>query len=220
MKYLIYKEWILAIRKMFEVLLPIFFLLILITIFPIAVGPDAKLLAKLAPAIIWVGILLSILLSSEKLYKSDFEDGSLEQLYLSGHSKLGAIYIKLLVQWVLQILPIIAATPLLAVFYGISLDVFLILIFTLLITSPTLLLLAMLGSSITLAISRGSLILILIILPFYIPILIFAISAITDYVDGYKIIGQISILGLFLIGSLFIIPLAIQASIKVSLAES
>lgn len=219
MKALIYKEWLLSIRRLHEVLQPVFFLLILITLFPIAVGTDKALLQKIAPGIIWVAVLLSVLLSAEKLYKGDYEDGSLEQLYLSGHNHLLAVAAKFIVQWSVQILPIFFALPLLGLLYELSFAVILQLALTLLIGSPSLLLLAMLGSAMTLSVTRGGLLLILIILPFYIPTLIFALSAVSAYVEGFNNSGQLLILGAILMVMVTIVPLAIIAGIKVLLAE-
>ncbi|MGY0399684.1 MAG: heme exporter protein CcmB [Ostreibacterium sp.] len=219
MSSLIRKEWLLAIRRLHEILQPIFFLIILMTLFPITLGTDRILLIKIAPGVIWVGILLSILLSSEKLYKNDYEDGSLEQLYLSSHNRLLTVAAKLIVQWFVQILPILLALPLLGVLYGLSLSVIGQIALTIIIGSPSLLLLAMLGSAITLAIARGGLLLILIILPFYIPTLIFALSAISAYVEGFSNLGQLAILGAILMMMITVIPFAIVVAIRVSLAE-
>lgn len=219
MKALIYKEWLLSIRQLHEILQPIFFLAILVTLFPIAVGTDKALLQRIAPGIIWVGVLLSVLLSSEKHYKNDFEDGSLEQLYLSGNSHLLAVLAKLIVQWVLQICPVLLALPLLGMLYELSLSTIGQIAITLIIGSPSLLLLAMLGSAITLSVSRGGLLLILIILPFYIPTLIFALSAVTAYVDGFANTGQLALLGAILLVMITVVPFAIIAVIRASLAE-
>ncbi len=217
MKALIQKEWLLAVRRLHEVLQPIFFLAILITLFPIAVGTDKALLQKIAPGIIWVAVLLSVLLSSEKLYKNDYEDGSLEQLYLSGNSHLLAVAAKFSVQWILQILPILLALPLLGLLYELTIDVTAQIALTLLIGSPSLLLLAMLGSVLTLSVARGGLLLILIILPFYIPTLIFALSAVSAYADGFGNAGQLAILGAILMAMVTVVPFAIVATIRVSL---
>lgn len=219
MNALIRKEWLLAVRRLHEVLQPIFFLSVLITLFPIAVGTDKALLQKIAPGVIWVAVLLSVLLSAEKLYKNDYEDGSLEQLYLSGHSPLLAVAAKFIVQWAVQILPILLALPLLGLLYELPVDITGQIALTLLIGSPSLLLLAMLGSAITLSVSRGGLLLILIILPFYIPTLIFALSAVSAYADGFSNVGQLAILGAILMVMITVVPFAIVASIKVSLAE-
>lgn len=213
------KEWLLAVRRLHEVLQPIFFLAILITLFPLAVGTDSALLQKIAPGVIWVAVLLSVLLSSEKLYKNDYEDGSLEQFYLSGHNQLLAVAAKLLVQWIVQILPILLALPLLGLLYELPLAITAQIAVTLVIGSPSLLLLAMLGSAITLSIARGGLLLILIILPFYIPTLIFALSAVSAYAEGFSNVGQLSILGAILMVMVTALPFAIVAAIRVSLAE-
>lgn len=219
MKALIHKEWLLAVRRLHEVLQPIFFFVMLITLFPIAVGKDKALLQEIAPGVIWIAVLLSVLLFSEKLYKNDYEDGSLEQLYLSGHSPILSVAIKFIVHWTVHILPILLALPLLSLLYDLPINITAQITLTLFIGSPSLLLLAMLGSAITLSVNRGGLLLILIILPFYIPTLIFALSAISAYTDGFSTIGQLSILGAILMLMVSIVPFAIVASIKVSLAE-
>lgn len=220
MKALIRKEWLLAVRRLHEVLQPIFFLLILIALFPIAVGTDKILLNKIAPGVIWVAVLLSVLLSAEKSYKNDYEDGSLEQLYLSGRHPLLAVAAKFTVQWLVQILPILMALPLLGLLYELPLDIIGQIAVTLLIGSPSLLLLAMLGSAITLSVARGGLLLIVIILPFYIPTLIFALSAVVAYADGFSNSGQLAILGAILMVMISVVPFAIAAAVKVSLSES
>lgn len=219
MKALIRKEWLLAVRRLHEVLQPIFFLLILIALFPIAVGTDKALLNKIAPGVIWVAVLLSVLLSAEKSYKNDYEDGSLEQLYLSGYSPLSAVAAKFIVLWVVQILPMLVALPLLGLLYELPLGIIGQIAVTLLIGSPSLLLLAMLGSAITLSVTRGGLLLMVIILPFYIPTLIFALSAVVAYADGFANSGQLAILGAILMVMVSIIPFAIVAAINVSLSE-
>lgn len=219
MKALVYKEWLLAIRRLHEVMQPVFFLLILITLFPISVGTDKLLLQKIAPGVIWVAVLLSVLLSAEKLYKGDYEDGSLEQLYLSGYSYLLIVAAKFFVQWLVQILPLFLALPLLGLLYELSFAIILQIALTLLIGSPSLLLLAMLGSAMTLSVARGGLLLILIILPFYIPTLIFALSAVSAYAEGFGNSGQLLILGAILLVMVTVIPFAIVLSIKISLAE-
>lgn len=219
MRALIRKEWLMTIRRLHEVLQPIFFLLILITLFPLAIGTDKALLQKIAPGVIWVAVLLSVLLSAEKLYKNDYEDGSLEQLFLSANPRMLTVAAKFIVQWCVQILPILIALPLLGLLYELPLATTGQIALTLVIGSPSLLLLAMLGSAITLSVARGGLLLILVILPFYIPTLIFALSAVAAYVDGFSNIGQLAILGAILMVMLTVVPFAIVAAIRVSLSE-
>ncbi len=214
------KEWLLAIRQLHTVLQPLFFVLMLVVVFPLAIGVDEKLLRQVAPGIIWVAVLLSVLLASEKYYKSDFEDGSLEQLILSGRSVWECVLAKAVVQWIIQIVPIILALPLFALFYNMPFGVEIQLAITLIIGSPTLLLLAMLGSVVTLSVARGGMLLILLILPLYIPTLVFALSAISSYSDGFSNTGQLAILGALCMITLIVVPFAIVATIKVSLSDS
>lgn len=130
-----------------------------------------------------------------------------------------AVGAKVAVQWVVQILPIFMMLPLLAVLYDLSLALTGQITLTLLIGSPSLLLLAMLGSAITLSIARGGILLILIVLPFYIPTLIFALSAVLTFTEGFNHSGQLLILGAILMVMLTVVPFAIIFSIKTSLAE-
>lgn len=214
------KEWLLAMRCLHEMLQPCIFLLILVTLFPIAVSTDKAFLQKIAPGVIWIAVMLSILMASERLYKSDYEDGSLEQCYLSGHSLLLMVFGKWLVQWVIMVVPVCLVLPLLGLLYGLSLKVAGCIALTILIGSPSLLLLAMLGSAVTLSIARGGLLLILVIVPFYLPVLIFSLSVIDAYTLGNGFIGQLLILTALLVLTLTIIPFTIIAAIKVSLSES
>lgn len=215
---LIKKEWTINIRRLHEVLQPTFFLLILITLFSIAIGPEPTLLARLAPAIIWVGVLLSVLLVSEKIYKNDFEDGSLIQFYLSGQGLFQGIFVKLGVTWVVSILPLIVMTPVLAVLYQMDWKSLWVLSVTLLIASPVVLMLGMLGAAITLSIKRGGLLLLVVIMPFYVPILVFAIAAVNNSQEQLPYIGQLAILTAGLFFALTILPFAIHFALKSSLA--
>lgn len=219
MKALLKKEWLLAMRQLHDLLQPLFFVLMVVTLFPLAIGVEEPLLQSLAPGVIWIATLLSILLATEKCYKNDFEDGSLEQLLLSGRSLLWLTVAKVLVLWIVQILPLLLALPVLGLFYGMSMDVGFQLALTMVIASPTLLLLGMLGSALTLSMARGGLLLMLIVLPLYIPSLIFSVSAVSSHVEGFSNTGQLAILGAILMITLVVIPFAISATIKASLAE-
>ncbi len=211
------KEWLLAIRSFQDLVQPLFFIFILVIIFPLSIGVNDALLHQVASGIIWIAVLLSVLLASEKYFKTDFEDGSLEQIMLSGNSMLSYVFAKILVQWVVQILPILLSLPLFGIFYKLSFNYELQIALSLIIGSFSLLLFAMLGAALTLSISRSSMLSILLILPLYIPTLVFALSAISAYNEGFSNIGQFSILGAILMATLATTPFAISASLKVSL---
>lgn len=219
MRPLLTKEWLLAIRQLHSLLQPLFFVLIVMTLFPLAIGTNEALLQKMAPGIIWTIVLLSILLASEKCYKNDFEDGSLEQLFLSGRSPLLLLSAKIIIQWIVQIVPLLLALPLLGLFYGLTWQIECQLALTLIIGSPSLLLLGLLGSAMTLSVARGGMLLILVILPLYIPTLIFALSAVSSYADGFSNIGQLTMLGAIFMITWVTVPFAISAAIRASLAE-
>ncbi|PIE44960.1 MAG: heme exporter protein CcmB [Gammaproteobacteria bacterium] len=218
MKTFLKKEWLLAIRQPHDLFQPLFFVMVLITLFPLALGIDELLLQKIVPGIIWIAVLLSILLASEKCYQSDFDDGSLEQLLLSGHNPLLLIAAKATIQWMVRIVPLLAALPILGVFYNLPSHTIQQLALTLVIGTPSLILLGMLGSAVTLSVTRGSMLLILVVLPLYIPTLIFALSALSSYADGFSNTGQLAMLAAIFMTTLIVVPFAILGAIRASLA--
>ncbi|MPV86026.1 heme exporter protein CcmB [Ostreibacterium oceani] len=220
-KALLYREWLLAVRKLPVLLQPVSFLLILITIFPIAVGAETTLLQQIAPGVIWVGVLLSVLLSSEHFYQADYQDGTIAQWYLAGNDRLLlSVLAKLLVQSALQIIPVLLLLPILSLFYTLPVMTSVLIGLTILLGGPCLVLLAMLGAAITVAVPRAGLLLIVIILPLYFPVIIFAISAMRHYSDGFSPVSDFALLGALLLFKLTLMPFAIVAALKTALSES
>ena len=214
---LIFKRDItLAFRHKDDILNPLLFFVIVITLFPLGIGPESNMLARIAPGIIWVAALLSTLLSLDRLFKYDFNDGSLEQMLLSPHPLFIIILAKIIAHWCLTGLPLIFIAPLLALLLNFDDNSYVALMATLLIGTPVLSFIGAIGVALTVGIKKGGVLLSLLVLPLYIPLLIFATSAIDSASMNLPYSGQLAIIAAFLIGSLTLSPFAVCAAIKVS----
>ena len=206
----------LCLRKPSELLQPIIFGFITITLFVLAIGVEIETLSAISAAIIWVIVLLAILLSSERLFYSDHDDGTLEQIQLTESPFIGVISIKLIVHWTLVVLPLILFCPVYAKILFLENKIILPLLMTLLLGTPTIVLFSALGNALTLSLKRGSLLLGLIITPLYVPVLIISISALSSAQAGVGYSGQLALLGaMALISALVCLP-AISGALKLN----
>lgn len=206
----------LGIRRGGEILQPLVFFVLVVSLFPLGIGPDPKLLATVAPGIIWVAALLATLLSGERLFRSDFDDGSLEQMLLSPHPLTVLVLAKITAHWLLTGLPLLLVAPLLAVLLHLSAEAGWALLQTLAIGTPTLSLIGAIGVALTVGLKRGGVLLTLVVLPLYIPALIFATSAVSAASLGMAYQGQLAMLGALLAFSLSLSPLATAAALRIS----
>ena len=207
-----------AFRRQSDILNPVWFFVIVVTLFPLGIGTDPILLARIAPGIIWVAALLAALLSFERLFKDDFIDGSLEQLMLMPHPLAWLVSAKVFAHWLLTGLPILFVSPLLAVFLAMEVDTYFALFLTLLIGTPILSLLGAIGVALTVGLRKGGILLSLIMLPLSIPILIFSTMAIDAAAYGQSYLGLLALLGAMLVTSITLAPFAIAASLRVSVS--
>lgn len=207
-----------AFRQQSEILNPIWFFVIVVTLFPLAVGTESELLKRIAPAIIWVAALLAALLSFERLFKDDFIDGTLEQLMLSPYPLAWLVCGKVFAHWLLTGLPIIFVSPLLAMFLYFDTDTYIALFLTLLIGTPILSLLGAIGVALTVGLRKGGVLLSLIMLPLSVPILIFSTMAIDAAAYGQSYLGLLALLGAMLVASITLAPFAIAAALRVSVS--
>jgi len=207
-----------AFRHKSAVLNPIWFFVIVVTLFPLGLGTDPTLLSRIAPGIIWVATLLAALLSFERLFKDDFIDGSLEQMMLSPYPLAWLVCAKIFGHWLLTGLPVLLVSPLLAVFLSLKMDAFYALFLTLLIGTPILSLLGAIGVALTVGLRKGGILLSLIMLPFSIPILIFSTMAIEAASFGQSYLGFIALLLAMLVGAITLAPFAIAAALRVSVS--
>ena len=204
----------LATRQGMDNMMVVMFFVIAVVLFPFGVGPEPNILARIAAGVIWVAALLASMLSLERLFQTDFEDGSLELLSLSPITLEVAVLAKVAAHWLTTGLPLIIAAPLLAVLLNVNTEGFPMLILALLLGTPSLSLIGAVGAALILGSRRGGVLLALLILPLYIPVLIFGVSAIDAVIGGFEANAQLLILGAFLMGALALCPWAAAAGVR------
>ncbi|WP_137223865.1 heme exporter protein CcmB [Shewanella sp. MEBiC00475] len=213
---LLQRDLRIAIRHRGDIFNPLLFFILVVTLFPLGIGPEPQVLTRVAPGIIWVAALLASMLSLERLFKADYNDGSLEQMLLSPQPLALMVLAKVLAHWILTGVPLILVAPLLAVLLHLDDNSYGALMSTLALGTPILSLLGAIGVALTVGLRKGGVLLSLLILPLYIPVLIFATSAIDAAGLNMAYNGQLAILAAMLIGSLILAPFAIGASLRVS----
>jgi heme exporter protein B len=193
------------------------FFLIAVTLFPFGVGPEPQVLARIAPGVLWVVALLACLISLDRLYQADYEDGSLDDLALSPLGLTGVVVAKTLAHWVSTILPLVAVTPVLGMLMNLPVGAYGIMLLSLLIGSPTLSLIGSVGAALTVSVRRGGVLLSLLVLPLYVPTLIFAVGAVDASVNMVDPAQPLALLAAVTLGALVIGPFASAAALRLSL---
>jgi heme exporter protein B len=207
----------LAFRRPGEMANPLLFFVLITAIFPLGLSPEPELLRTVAPGILWGAALLSSLLALDLLFRSDFEDGSLEQLVLSAHSLPVIVLGKTLAHWIVSGLPLVLIAPLLASALYLPQEAWGTLMLGLLIGTPTLSLLGAVGAALTTGLGRGSALLSLLVMPLATPVLIFGARSVDLAVQGMDPVGPMYLLAAILFLALSLSPLAIAAAVRISL---
>ncbi|KAA8694712.1 Heme exporter protein B [Pseudomonas caricapapayae] len=216
---LIVREVRLLARRPAELANPLVFFAMVIALFPLAIGPDTQLLQALSPGLVWVAALLALLLSLDGLFRSDLEDGSLEQWVLSSHSLALLAVSKVLAHWVFSGLALVLLSPLLAMMLGLPARCLPVLMLSLLLGTPVLSLLGAVGAALTVGLKRGGLLLALLILPLYIPVLILGSAALQAALQGTPATGYLLWLGSLTALAITLTPFAMAAGLKISIGE-
>ena len=217
--HIIKRELQIAMRKQAEILNPLWFFLIVITLFPLVIGPDPELLSRIAPGVAWVAALLSALLSFERLFRDDYIDGSLEQLMLTSQPLVLTALAKVLAHWLLTGLPLILLSPIAALLLSLEIPIWWALVLTLLLGTPVLSCLGAIGVALTVGLRKGGVLLSLLVVPLFIPVLIFSASALDAAGLSLPYNGQLAILGAILAGVMTLSPFAIAAALRISLDQ-
>lgn len=216
---IIKRELQIAMRKLAEILNPLWFFLIVITLFPLVIGPEPKLLSRIAPGIAWVAALLSALLSFERLFRDDFIDGSLEQLMLTAQPLVLTALAKVIAHWLLTGLPLILLSPIVALLLSLEMHIWWALVLTLLIGTPVLSCIGAIGVALIVGIRKGGVLLSLLVVPLFIPVLIFSSSVLEAASLNMPYSGQLAILGAMMVGALTLTPFAVAAALRISLDQ-
>ena len=211
------RDLTLAYRRRGELANPILFFVIVTSLFPMSDGPAPEQLRNIGPGVIWVASLLATLLALEALFRSDYEDGSLEQITLSPHPVSVLAFAKVAVHWLITGLPLLIVSPLLALLMQMDSSTMKTLFFSLLLGTPTLSLIGAVAAALTVGLKRGGLLLTLLVLPLYVPVLIFGTSAVHSAAHGLAVAGQFYALGALLALSIVLAPIAIAAALRASL---
>ncbi len=216
LKCIIARDLTLALRHRSDVLTTVFFFIIVVSLFPLGVGPETDLLRSMAAGVVWVSALLASMLSLSRLFADDFNDGTLEQLLLTPQPLALIVFGKILAHWIISGLPLVLIAPLLGLQFGLGGDALMMLVLTLLLGTPVLSLIGAIGAALTLGLRGGGVLVSLLVLPLYIPVLIFGAGGVEATVSGMGAEGHLSLLGAMLILSLLLAPLASAAALRIS----
>ncbi|AMA46558.1 heme exporter protein CcmB [Pseudomonas monteilii] len=206
-------------RRPAELANPLVFFALVVALFPLAVGPETALLRTLSPGLVWVAALLAVLLSLDGLFRSDFEDGSLEQWLLSRRALPLLALAKVLTHWLFSGLALVVLAPLLALMLGLPGECLPVLLASLLLGTPVLSLLGAVGAALTVGLKRGGLLLALLVLPLYIPVLILGSGALQAALQGLPATGQLWWLASLAALTVTLAPFAIAAGLSISVGE-
>ena len=214
---IIRRDLLLALRRRSDIFTTLFFFIIVVSLFPLGIGPDADTLRLIAPGIMWVAALLASMLALERLFANDYADGSLEQMMLTPQPLFLLVLGKVVAHWLVTGLPLVLIAPLLGVQYDLSVEGVEILLVTLLLGTPVLSLIGAIGAALTLGVRGGGVLVSLLVLPLYIPVLIFGAGAVEASVSGLGAEGHIYLLAAIFVMALCFAPLAAAAALRLSM---
>lgn len=216
-RWIVVRDLTLEWRRRTDVLSTLFFFVIVVSLFPLGIGPDMALLRSIAPGVVWVAALLASMLALGRLFTNDFHDGTLEQLLLTPQPLYLVMLGKVLALWLLSGLPLALIAPIVGLQFGLSSNTLFVLIVSLLIGTPILGLIGSIGAALTLGLRSGGVLISLLILPLYVPVLIFGAGAVDASIAGMSPQANLSLLGALLALTLVFAPWATAAALRISL---
>ena len=214
--WVIRRDLTIAMRRRADVFTTLIFFAIVVSLFPLGIGPEPNTLRLIAPGIVWVGALLASMLALEQIFSADHRDGTLEQMLLTPQPVALLVAGKVLAHWLVSGVPLVLMAPLLGLQFDLSWEALQTLIVSLLLGTPTLSLIGAIGAALTLGLRSGGVLLALLVLPLYIPVLIFGAGAVEATVSGLGGQSHLSMLAAILVGSLVLTPLATAAALRVA----
>ena len=207
----------LALRRRADTLAAMIFFVMVVSLFPLGIGPESALLRTMAPGVVWVAALLSSMLSLTRLFADDHQDGTLEQLLLSAHPLAFLALGKIAAHWMGSGLLLVLVAPLLALQFDLSPAACGVLVLSLLLGTPVLSLLGAIGAALTVGLRGGSVLLSLLVLPLAVPVLVFGAGAVEAYNAGLGISAHLSLLGALLVLALAAAPVVVSAALRIAL---
>ncbi|BBL33823.1 heme exporter protein B [Nitrosomonas stercoris] len=215
--WIIKRDLLLAMRRRADVLTVLFFFIIVVSLFPLGVGPEPDILRTMASGVVWVAALLAAMLSLGRMFSSDYADGTLEQMLLSPFSLAALVMGKAISHWLTTGIPLVLMAPILGLQYDLSGEALLVLTLSLLLGTPVLSLIGAIGAALTLGLRGGGVLVSILVLPLYIPVLIFGTGAVEASRAGMEVGAYFSILGAFLLVAIVFSPWVTAASLRVSM---
>jgi heme exporter protein B len=216
-RWIVVRDLTLAWRRRADVLSTVFFFVIVVSLFPFGIGPEMQLLRAIAPGVVWVAALLASMLSLGRLFATDYPDGTLEQLLISPQPLFLVVLGKVLAQWLVSEVPLVLLAPLIGIQFGLEADALFILSLSLLIGSPVLSLIGAIGAALTLGLRGGGVLIAVLILPLYIPVLIFGAGAVDASIMGASPLPHLYLLGALLVLAVVFSPWATAAALRISM---
>ncbi len=211
------REWRLACRNLADAINPAAFFLMVVALIPLGISAESAKLAVMAPGVLWVAALLASLLSADMLFRRDYDDGMLEQYLLLPNHLYGMVWIKILVHWLFTGLPLIVLSPLLGGMLSLPVQAMPVTMLALALGTLSLSLIGAIGASLTVSLRRGGLLIAVIVLPLYIPVLIFGASATAQAALDVPVWGQLAVLGAFAVMALVLTPLVVMAGLRIAI---
>ena len=211
------RDLVLAMRRRADVLTTLIFFVMVVSLFPLGVGPEMEMLRKMAPGVLWVAALLSSMLSLVRLFSADYVDGTLEQMMLSPQSLSMLVLGKMVAHWMVSGLPLVLMAPVLGLQFDMSAQGLGILIFGLLLGTPILSMVGAIGAALTLGLRGGGVLLSLLVLPLCIPVLIFGTGAVDAATTGLAVAPHLSLLGALLVLALAFTPWVTAQALRISM---
>lgn len=206
----------LAFRRKADVLGTLFFFVIVVSLFPLGVGPEPRLLRAIGPGIVWVAALLATMLSLNRLFANDYADGTLEQLLIMPQSKVLMVLGKTVATWIVAAVPLIALSPIMGLQFGMPSEAIGVLVAALLLGTPVLVLIGAIGAALTLGLRGGGVLLALLVLPLYIPVLIFGAGAVDAAANALPYSAHLSLLAACFAIALVFAPVAATAALRIA----
>jgi len=207
----------LAMRRKSEVLSAMFFFVVVAALFPLAIGPEPAMLRQIGAGVLWVGALLASMLALSRLFEVDHRDGALEQMLLSPHPLWLLVLGKILAHWLLSGLPLVILAPVLGLQFQLSSDALSVLCITLLLGTPVLSCVGAIGAALTLGVRGGGVLISLLVLPLFVPVLVFGAGAVQALESGLGAQAHLSILLALLLPALFFSPWACSAALRIAM---
>jgi heme exporter protein B len=217
LRWIVWRDLILAWRRRADVLSTLFFFVIVVSLFPLGIGPETQLLRSIAPGVVWVAALLASMLSLGTLFANDYQDGTLEQLLLTPQPLYFIVLGKVLAQWLVAEIPLVLIAPLLGVQFDLSKETLLVLFVSLLLGTPVLSLIGSIGAALTVGLRGSGVLISLLVLPLYIPVLVFGAGAVDASIMGTSPQSNLYLLGAVTVLSLTFAPWATSAALRISL---